>query len=169
MLFRSLFFGLSLCLCGCGLQSSAERCVLIEEPQPVCVKLLFTGDVMQHLPQIEAARRGDGFDYDEMLAAMRPRFEAADLTVVNLETTLTRSSRYAGYPFFRSPIALAEALARAGVDVATLANNHCCDGGGPGVRTTVEELTRCGTAIRAFSPTVSTARPTIRCMRSAGA
>ncbi len=132
------------CLVGCGRSSPPGAYREAEEPAPVQVRLLFTGDVMQHMSQIAAARRDDGFDYDEMLAAMLPRFRAADLVVVNLETTLTRSSRYTGYPLFRSPVALADALARAGVDVATLANNHCCDGGGAGVRTTVEELTRCG-------------------------
>ena len=35
-------------------------------------------------------------------------------------------------------------LRDAGVDVAVLANNHCCDGGAAGVRTTVAELGRCG-------------------------
>ena len=115
-----------------------------EPERPVTVRLLFTGDVMQHLPQVAAARRETGFDYTETFAAVRPWFRAADLTVVNLETTLTRSSHYTGYPRFRSPVALADALADAGVDVATLANNHCCDGDAVGIRTTVEELTRCG-------------------------
>lgn len=99
---------------------------------------------MQHLPQVEAARREAGFDYGDTFAAVRPRFEAADLTVVNLETTLTHSDRYTGYPMFRSPTALAQALADAGVDIATMANNHCCDGGAAGIRTTVEALDRCG-------------------------
>lgn len=64
--------------------------------------------------------------------------------MVNLETTLTRRSRYTGYPLFRSPAALADALRDAGVDVAVLANNHCCDNGAEGIRTSVEELDRCG-------------------------
>ena len=64
--------------------------------------------------------------------------------IVNLETTLTRTDRYTGYPCFRSPAALADALRDAGVDVAVLANNHCCDGGAAGVHTTVAELRRCG-------------------------
>ena len=42
-----------------------------------------------------------------------------------------RDSRYTGYPCFRSPAALADALRDAGVDVAVLANNHCCDGEQP--------------------------------------
>ena len=116
----------------------------VPEPAPVRVRLLFAGDVMQHLPQVTAARRGDGFDYRGVFACLRGRFRSADLVVVNLETTLTRTDRYTGYPCFRSPVALADALRDAGVDVAVLANNHCCDGGTAGVHTTVAELRRCG-------------------------
>lgn len=113
-------------------------------PAPVRVQLLFGGDVMQHMPQVEAARREHGFDYSQVFEALRPRFAAADLVVVNLETTLTRTSNFAGYPCFRSPTALAGALRDAGVDVAVLANNHCCDNGAQGIQTTVEELTANG-------------------------
>ena len=84
----------------------------VPEPAPVRVQLLFAGDVMQHLPQVTAARRGDGFDYRGVFAYLRRRFHAADLVVVNLETTLTRTDRYTGYPCFRSPVALADAPAR---------------------------------------------------------
>lgn len=113
-------------------------------PKPVHVRMLFTGDVMQHIPQIAAARKDDGFDYSPVFAALRPYFDKADLVVVNLETTLTRSDCYTGYPCFRSPIALAEALRDAGADVAVMANNHCCDGGFEGIRTTTEILDSCG-------------------------
>ncbi len=113
-------------------------------PPPQRIRMWFGGDVMQHLPQVEAARRGDGFDYGPVFAALAPRMRAADLAVVNLETTLTRRKRYTGYPLFRSPVALAEALRDAGVDVAVMANNHCCDGGAEGIRTTIGELERCG-------------------------
>ena len=106
--------------------------------------LFFGGDVMQHLPQVTAVRRGEGFDYEPVFRSLKPRIEAADLAIVNLETTLTRRNCYTGYPLFRSPVVLADALRAAGVDVAVLANNHCCDGGAEGIRTTVEELDRCG-------------------------
>ena len=133
-----------LLLCAIGCSPAGNSGAGSGKPEPVTVKLLFTGDVMQHLPQVEAARRENGFDYSECFAAVLPRFQAADLTVVNLETTLTHSDRYTGYPMFRSPAALAEALAQAGVDIATMANNHCCDGGAEGIRTTIEVLDRCG-------------------------
>ena len=124
-------------LCGC--RTAAEP-----TPEAVCVRLLFAGDVMQHLPQVRAARTDEGFDYSACFEAVAPRFRRADLAVVNLETTLTRSGYYTGYPMFRSPVALADALAVAGVDIVTMANNHCCDGGAAGIRTTIGELDRCG-------------------------
>lgn len=40
--------------------------------------LLFGGDVMQHLPQVTAARRETGFDYREVFAHLHRRFRAAD-------------------------------------------------------------------------------------------
>ena len=127
-----------LCSASCRQQPQADP------PKPIRVRMLFAGDVMQHTPQITAARTAGGFDYSPVFAALRPRFDSADLVVVNLETTLTRSDRYTGYPCFRSPIALAEALREAGVDVAVQANNHCCDGGAAGIRTTAEVLDSCG-------------------------
>ena len=111
---------------------------------PYRMRMWFGGDVMQHLPQVEAARSKTGFDYGPVFAALAPRMQAADLAIVNLETTLTRGKRYTGYPLFRSPVALADALWIAGVDVAVMANNHCCDGGAEGIRTSIEELDRCG-------------------------
>ena len=118
--------------------------VAVEPPRPLHAELLFTGDVMQHLPQIQAARRAEGFDYGAVFAAVRPCFERADLTVVNLETTLSRSGPYTGYPCFRSPAALAAALRDCGVDAVCQANNHTLDGGARGVRTTLELLDSCG-------------------------
>lgn len=112
--------------------------------KPVRARVVFGGDVMQHMPQIEAARRDGEFDYGPVFAALRKRFEQADLVVVNLETTLSRTGRYTGYPMFRSPAALSDAMRAAGVDAAVLANNHCCDGGLTGIRTTLDELARCG-------------------------
>ena len=123
---------------------SDRRSRPLPPPEPRCLRLLFAGDLMQHLPQVAAARRDTTFDYGPVFEALRPRFAAADLVVVNLETTLTRSGRYTGYPCFRSPAALADAMRDAGIDIAVMANNHCCDGSAEGIRTTCAELDRCG-------------------------
>ena len=131
-------------LAGVSCTPAGRPSATLPEPPPQRVRMFFGGDVMQHLPQVEAARSGGGFDYSPVFEALAPRMHGADIAVVNLETTLTSSATYSGYPMFRSPVVLADALREAGVDVAVLANNHCCDGGAAGIRTTIRELDRCG-------------------------
>lgn len=107
--------------------------------------LVFSGDVMQHLPQVVAAQKADGtYDYSDCFRYIRPFWEEADWAIVNLETTLSRTGPYSGYPRFASPTALVGALKEAGVDVAVLANNHCCDRGLVGIRTTVRTVDSLG-------------------------
>lgn len=107
--------------------------------------LVFSGDVMQHMPQVNAARSEDGsFDYSSCFQYIAPFWKSADFAVVNLETTLSEGGPYSGYPRFASPKALASALKDAGVDVTVLANNHCCDRGERGIRTTVRTVDSLG-------------------------
>ncbi|MDE7070170.1 MAG: CapA family protein [Alistipes sp.] len=113
---------------------------------PRQARLLFVGDLMMHKPQLTAARTGDGYDFSRSFRWLRQRFAEADAVIVNLETTLSDAGPYTGYPLFRSPVAVAGAMADAGVNIAVLANNHCCDGGAKGIRTTLEALDRVGIA-----------------------
>lgn len=114
-------------------------------PEVRRARLVFAGDLMQHTPQLTAARTPEGnFDFNASFDWVRERFRAADAAIVNLETTLSESGPYTGYPCFRSPAALAEALDSLSVDITVLANNHCCDGGSKGIRTTIRELDRHG-------------------------
>ena len=106
--------------------------------------LIFTGDLMQHMPQVFAARQRDGsFDYTSCFSRLNNYFSSADFVIANLETTLGEEP-YSGCPRFRSPDALAGAMRRAGVDVAVLANNHICDRGAEGIRSTLAALDEAG-------------------------
>ncbi len=95
---------------------------------------------MQHLPQIEAARHGQSYDYSECFSPVAELLSQADLTIVNLETTLRPTPPYSGYPTFSAPNELAQTLANVGVDVALLANNHICDKGYRGIERTISAL-----------------------------
>lgn len=131
----------------CRLRSTAPQpaAVAPRGERVCCARLLFAGDVMAHLPQTVAARRPDGtYDFFEQFRFVKPRFDAADLVTVNLETTLSPTAPYTGYPCFRTPSALAHALRRAGVDVAVTANNHCCDAGARGIAATLAALDDAG-------------------------
>lgn len=104
-------------------------------------RIVAAGDLMQHTPQLTAALRSDGrYDYSTSFQYVAPYFQDADLAIVNLETTLSYEGPYSGYPAFCSPAAVADALRDMDIDVVAMANNHCCDKGGRGVRATCSIL-----------------------------
>jgi hypothetical protein len=107
--------------------------------------ILAVGDIMAHVGQLKAAKRGGGYGFTESFAPVRPAIEAADLAVGNLETTLS-NRRYSGYPAFKSPAAFADAIKWAGFDALTTANNHSLDGGAKGVNYTTAYLDSIGIA-----------------------
>ena len=141
-----------LCFVCCSNSSTNDATnVSIEESMPAVVhdtvRLVVGGDLMQHMPQVAAARtKQGGYDYTKSLRYASPMFRKADVAIINLETTLTRSRSYSGYPCFKSPVELADAMVDMGIDIALLANNHCLDGGAVGLTTTIEELTQRGIA-----------------------
>ncbi|MCL1862729.1 MAG: CapA family protein [Defluviitaleaceae bacterium] len=113
------------------------------EPLPTA-RLAFVGDIMCHMPQMDAARIVFGeYDFNYAFRYIAPYIQSADFAIGNLETTLVRGG-YAGWPLFRSPRALAEALVNAGFDMVTTGNNHSFDAFVPGVRSTIEILNEVG-------------------------
>lgn len=117
-------------------------------PQPTLpstdtIRLVFGGDLMQHMPQVHAARTEDGgYDYSRSMEYVTPMFQSADMAILNLETTITTTGRYSGYPCFASPVAVVDELSDMGIDIALLANNHCCDRSSRGIATTIDELNK---------------------------
>ncbi|WP_299058353.1 CapA family protein [uncultured Nocardioides sp.] len=104
--------------------------------------LAFGGDV--HFEGSLADRPADG---SSTLGRVSQALRGADLAMVNLESALTAgggaptdkeledpSLRY----WFRSPPSALDLLARSGVDVVTVANNHGADYGVEGVRESLE-------------------------------
>lgn len=105
------------------------------------LRLIFTGDIMGHTPQIKSAEKAKGvYDYKSCFQFVKPQLSAADLAIGNLEVTLPGKPPYTGYPMFRSPNALSTALKDAGFDVMVTANNHSNDSHGAGVTNTIETL-----------------------------
>ncbi|MEI6410511.1 MAG: CapA family protein [Bacteroidota bacterium] len=104
--------------------------------------LIFTGDIMGHTPQINAAEivKNKEYDYKPCFQYVKPVLEQADLAIGNLELTLPGKPPYTGYPMFRSPDAVAHALKDAGFDILVTANNHANDSRGLGVTNTAQTL-----------------------------
>ncbi|GAA5130415.1 hypothetical protein GCM10023339_60810 [Alloalcanivorax gelatiniphagus] len=95
-------------------------------PRPRRVTLALAGDI--HFEGVLAERLRDP---GTALAAVAPVLSAADLTIVNLETSIGTGGRPETgkrFTFSAGPEALT-ALAAAGVDVASMANNHALDFG----------------------------------------
>ena len=113
----------------------------VEEPHEVT--LVFCGDLMQHMPQVYAARSGDGYDYSGCFRFVAPMWEGADWVIANLETTLS-DRRFSGYPCFVSPWQVARDALGAGIGVMVTANNHSCDNGLKGITQTIDCLDSLG-------------------------
>ncbi len=75
-------------------------------------------------------------------------FEQADLSIANLECPLIEAATpiVKSGPVFGEESACIEGIARAGIDVIALANNHVMDHGAEGLENTVEVCSRAGVA-----------------------
>ncbi|MDR1553606.1 MAG: CapA family protein [Prevotellaceae bacterium] len=108
------------------------------------LRLVFIGDIMQHSPQINAAKMSDGtYNYDSCFSFVASEIKYADFKVANLELTLS-GAPYSGYPCFSAPDAIAETLKKTGINLLSTANNHSCDRGSKGITRTLDVLDELG-------------------------
>lgn len=131
-----------------------EPDIIEEEPEPEPdirkLKLVVTGNIMAHIPQIEQAHVGDGkYDFSPSFEIISPYLQAGDFTVVDLEGMQAGPDvvsagwgvrGYTGFPEFNAPDELSEALYEAGANVFTFANNHALDRGLEGLNITLDHV-----------------------------
>ena len=100
------------------------------------ITLAFGGDV--HFENHLAPLARD----PESLSELRSSLGGADVSMVNLETAITEGgSPVPGKPFtWRAPAGALDAVAGAGVDVVTMANNHAVDFGEAGLADTLAAI-----------------------------
>ena len=116
-------------------------------PEPITIHMSATGDIMCHLTNIKNAYNSTTKDYDfsNVFENIRDYTLNADITVGNLETTFSGSSRgYTGYPTFNTPEVLGKNLRDIGFDVICTANNHSMDKGYSGIESTLNFLDEYG-------------------------
>jgi poly-gamma-glutamate capsule biosynthesis protein CapA/YwtB (metallophosphatase superfamily) len=102
------------------------------------VTLAFGGDV--HFEGTIESRLAR--DPATTIGPIAPMLRQADLAMVNLETAITTRGTAAGKDFtFRAPPSAFTALSAAGIDVATMANNHGEDFGEVGLRDSLAAAT----------------------------
>ena len=111
--------------------------------------IVFTGDLMcAYRHQRDAYPRN--YDFTDSMSFIRKRLSFADARVGVLETVICDSLPYEyeesrlpnGAPNCNSPSTFLRALKRAGFDVLITANNHNCDGGSIGLKSTVSNIRR---------------------------
>ncbi|MCI1778907.1 MAG: CapA family protein [Bacteroidales bacterium] len=114
---------------------------LIPERRCDTARIVFIGDVMQHMPQIKAASEINGhphgYDYSNYFRFFRETFEKADLAIANMEFT-SGTKPYSGYPRFSAPEELPAEACKSGIGLFLMANNHILDKGGKGLGRTLQ-------------------------------
>jgi poly-gamma-glutamate synthesis protein (capsule biosynthesis protein) len=134
---------------------SGER--LLEPVGPVSLSLAAIGDVgVIGSARARAAREG----WDAVFAAAAPALRAADLGFANLEMPVAAAGqvRPGRSPEFRHDAEVLPALARAGVRVVSLANNHVMDCGPAGLERTREACESAGLACAGAGGDLAAAR-----------
>ncbi|MFJ9765901.1 CapA family protein [Streptomyces erythrochromogenes] len=111
--------------------------------------LLATGDIIPYPSIIQRAGDDAGkageYDFTKILAGVKPLVSAADLAICHHEIPYGRpGGPYTGYPTFKAPHQLADALKDAGYDGCSTASNHTLDDGYEGLARTLEHLDRVG-------------------------
>jgi len=120
------------------------------------VRILFIGDVMAHMLQLETALISDGnasnpddYDFSSYFKHIKPLFDSADFVVANMEYP-TGVTPFSGYPIFSAPSSLDIEARNSGIDLFLKANNHLLDKGKEGIDSTRAILRREGIAYTGF-------------------
>ena len=107
--------------------------------------LAAVGDILIHERVYVDAKVTSGYDFNPMMANVKPFMEQADLTIANSESIVGGSEiGLSTYPAFNSPYEVGDALKNAGVDIVSLANNHTLDRGLPAVKNAIGYWNRIG-------------------------
>ena len=113
------------------------------QTEDITFTLATTGDIMCHNTNFLDAYNSStkSYDFSYYFTDIKQYLQEADITVGNLETTLSGAKRgYSGYPTFNTPEILAKNLKAAGFNVVSTANNHCMDKGYSGIESTINFL-----------------------------
>ncbi|MGM0396269.1 MAG: CapA family protein [Bacillota bacterium] len=106
------------------------------------ITILAAGDLMFHIPQINAARTPEGsFDFTPTFQFLEENLSKADLAIANLETVIAGDHLgFSGFPGFNSPEAVLDGIAESGFNVLVTSNNHSLDMGKKGIENTITAI-----------------------------
>jgi Bacterial capsule synthesis protein PGA_cap len=113
-------------------------------PQPVRFTVAASGDLLIHTPVAARALAlggGGSHDFAPLFDPVKRHIAGADLALCHVETPLVPGA-VQGYPSFRTPPALAQAIRKVGWDACSTASNHSLDAGQYGISSTLRALDR---------------------------
>lgn len=114
-----------------------------DRPEYTDITITAVGDILIHNTVYYAAYnpQTDSYDFRSQFQYVKPYLEKADITLANLETTVSgKELGFSGYPQFNTPDSIIDALKDSGVDILTGANNHRLDKGIKGFYRTIETV-----------------------------
>ena len=139
---------------GAGFSNFEDNDISAENPNVISITISVAGDTTlggdsrwagYHAFMREF--RNSGFDYSHFLRNVAHIFESSDLTILNLEGTLTNAEEHMDKEFvFRAPPDFVNILSSSHVDVVTIANNHTADFFEVGLRDTLAALEKANIA-----------------------
>lgn len=107
------------------------------------VSFNFVGDLMVHSVQRQYACEDSIYkiyNFNPSFSEISEILSSADFTAGNLETVVSDSIPFSGYPRFNAPKQFLSALKNAGFDMLYVANNHMQDHGSEGIEQTIENI-----------------------------
>ncbi len=110
------------------------------------VKVSFVGDIMCELYTFRKMAARKEFNFESFFEEMGEKFGQSDYVIGNLETVFAgdKSAYTRDLYSFNTPDNLASAMATAGVNFVSTANNHCLDRGVAGLKRTLDVLDSAG-------------------------
>ncbi|MCJ0872062.1 CapA family protein [Streptomyces sp. AP-93] len=109
------------------------------------------GDILIHPQLIDQAARDakaegrSGYDFDKIMAGVKPVISKADLGICHMEPVLGKpAGPFQSYPDFLVPPQIATTIKNIGYDTCSTSSNHSLDHGPEGVYRTLDTLDKAG-------------------------
>lgn len=95
------------------------------------IRIMAVGDNLMHLGIVNAGKQEDGtLNYDCLFENIKPYLDKADISIINQETIMAGNEKgFSGYPYFNTPVEVADAIENAGFNVVLQSSNHTIDQG----------------------------------------
>ena len=99
------------------------------------INLMAVGDNLMHMGLVNSGRQSDGtYNFDLLYEDIAPYLDKADISIINQETIMAGNDKgFSGFPYFNSPIEVADAIEKAGFNVVLQSSNHTIDQGVEGL------------------------------------